>query len=390
MRPIAEKHRNVNKLSLECGLTAHEVAQRLGGEKARRAGNGYSTLCPAHDDTNNSLSITQGDNGGLVVHCHAGCSQAAVIAALEDRGISVAPPPMARSRARGSIATLERQGYKFVAAYAYRDRDGHLLHENVRLELYDQHGVRVAKTFRQRRPNGAEWDESIVGVPRVPYRLPELLESGDQPVHVTEGEMDAERLASLGLVATSIASPSTCDVSALRGRVVYLHEDNDLAGRKKSAQLAAALAGIASAVHIVRYVDTPDKGDVSDWLDQGHGREELLERCKECEVARAQQPDWPEMEGKTPRPRSQPNIQAFLDWRGAILRHNAFTLRYEVTLDGKTRELDEDEFRALRLEADRLGLCPQQNYFDDVCKDLARRESLSSSARISRRTRMGR
>jgi hypothetical protein len=34
----------------------------------------WSALCPAHDDTNPSLSISEKSNGKVLLHCHAGCS----------------------------------------------------------------------------------------------------------------------------------------------------------------------------------------------------------------------------------------------------------------------------------------------------------------------------
>ena len=37
--------------------------------------------CPAHDDRNPSLSLT-GIEGSALLYCHAGCSQADVVAAL--------------------------------------------------------------------------------------------------------------------------------------------------------------------------------------------------------------------------------------------------------------------------------------------------------------------
>jgi hypothetical protein len=37
--------------------------------------------CPAHDDKTASLSVNQGERG-VVMHCHAGCSTNAVLAAL--------------------------------------------------------------------------------------------------------------------------------------------------------------------------------------------------------------------------------------------------------------------------------------------------------------------
>lgn len=43
--------------------------------------------CPAHDDSTPSLSVRDGSNGKVLVKCHAGCSQDAVIEALRARGL---------------------------------------------------------------------------------------------------------------------------------------------------------------------------------------------------------------------------------------------------------------------------------------------------------------
>jgi putative DNA primase/helicase len=42
--------------------------------------------CPAHDDETPSLKVSEGKDGKVLLHCHAGCSQAAVIAALRSQG----------------------------------------------------------------------------------------------------------------------------------------------------------------------------------------------------------------------------------------------------------------------------------------------------------------
>jgi hypothetical protein len=63
---------------------AQTTSEALGG---KRSGAGYLACCPAHDDRNPSLRISDGDNGKVIVNCKAGCSQDAVIAALTERGL---------------------------------------------------------------------------------------------------------------------------------------------------------------------------------------------------------------------------------------------------------------------------------------------------------------
>ena len=46
----------------------------------------FSACCPAHDDRNPSLSVSD-KNGKILVHCWAGCTQEEVIGALRDLGL---------------------------------------------------------------------------------------------------------------------------------------------------------------------------------------------------------------------------------------------------------------------------------------------------------------
>ena len=59
------------------------IAGALGG---RKIGRGWMARCPAHDDRKPSLSIRD-ENGKVLFHCHAGCRQEQVIAALRARGL---------------------------------------------------------------------------------------------------------------------------------------------------------------------------------------------------------------------------------------------------------------------------------------------------------------
>lgn len=64
-------------------MTAELIARALGG---RRSGAGYIARCPSHDDSSPSLSLAE-RGGRVLVRCHAGCDQEAVIAALRERGL---------------------------------------------------------------------------------------------------------------------------------------------------------------------------------------------------------------------------------------------------------------------------------------------------------------
>ena len=59
-------------------ISAEDIALALCG--ATPNGDGWTACCPAHDDRDPSLSIRDGADGRVLVHCHAGCSQDKVIA----------------------------------------------------------------------------------------------------------------------------------------------------------------------------------------------------------------------------------------------------------------------------------------------------------------------
>ncbi len=65
-------------------MIAEAIAKALGG---RKAGAGWTARCPAHDDRTPSLSLTDTQDGKVLVRCHAGCEQERVIAGLRGRGL---------------------------------------------------------------------------------------------------------------------------------------------------------------------------------------------------------------------------------------------------------------------------------------------------------------
>lgn len=230
-------------------------------------GSGWTALCPSHDDNRNSLSASLGDDGKVLLHCHAGCEFTSVVAALDLKPANLMPDKPAAKPA---------SGFNIVAEHDYRDSDSTLRYQVVRLD---------PKDFRQRKPDGSGgWTWKVRGLKPVPYRLPQLAHGpGDASVFIVEGEKDADRLGALGLLATTNSGgagkwPTDADyLGWFKDREVVVLPDNDDAGEKHGKSVAASLYGIASDVRIVRLPGLPLKGDVSDWLDAGGTVEELLE-----------------------------------------------------------------------------------------------------------------
>ncbi len=48
----------------------------------KKSGKGYSARCPAHEDRGPSLSVTEGDDGRVLMHCFAGCKTDDVLGAV--------------------------------------------------------------------------------------------------------------------------------------------------------------------------------------------------------------------------------------------------------------------------------------------------------------------
>lgn len=222
----------------------------------------YEACCPAHDDDNPSLSIGIGKEGKIILRCHAGCSVNSIVGKM---GLKMADLfPKSHTYTNGSRRSI-------VATYDYKDADGTVIYQVVRFE---------PKSFAQRSPDGkGGWAWSMKGVKRVLYRLPELRDREAEPVYVVEGEKDVDRLMSLGILATTCAQGAgkwqSSFSQALGRRDVVILPDNDEPGRNHAIDIAKSLHGHGCNVRIVELPGLPDKGDVSDWLNDGGTVEEL-------------------------------------------------------------------------------------------------------------------
>lgn len=163
-----------------------------------------------------------------------------------------------------------------TTAYKYLTAKGKLLFTVVRrdrkvFEIFDANGARLSQLPAR----------------TVLYRLPELVAANNQSiVYVCEGEKDTDRLASLGLVATT--NPGGCRLGwkevyseYLRDRSVVILPDNDKPGNRHAEKVEMALLGVARRCAILKLPRLRRAGDVSDWLDYGKGTPaELRQRAE--------------------------------------------------------------------------------------------------------------
>jgi RecA-family ATPase/5S rRNA maturation endonuclease (ribonuclease M5) len=268
-------------------LDVRAAARALGGDISGR----YGVICPGpgHSHQDRSLSIKFDPNApdGFVVHSFAGDDPIACKDHVRGRlGLEAFKPNGDGKTAAHHFERMAKRASnggagRIVATYDYTDQDGTLLYQVLRYE---------PKDFRQRRPDGnGGWIYSR-GDQTVLYRWPELAKYPEGTVFVCEGEKDADRVASLGLCATTISGGAKWTeecVAELAGRDILILEDVDAgAGNKRAVAAAAALHGHAKSVRMVRLPGLNGHAhskDVSDWLDAdpNRGAEELAAACFE-------------------------------------------------------------------------------------------------------------
>ncbi len=236
------------------------VLEKLDG--VRSSGDTTMARCPAHEDRHQSLSISSGDDGRVLLFCHAGCRVESIVGAI---GLTLGDLYVAE--------TPRSNGTKVVAEYPYLDEQGELLKVVVRFD---------PKDFRQKAPDGrGGWRWNVRGVRDVPYWLPELLEGikAGRWIIIVEGEKDVDTLRARGFVATCNSGGADKWREEYadhfpRAKVAII-PDNDTPGRNHAERIARSLVGIASTVRVVELAGLAEKQDVSDWFAAGGTDSEL-------------------------------------------------------------------------------------------------------------------
>ncbi|RJR08449.1 hypothetical protein C4588_05525, partial [Candidatus Parcubacteria bacterium] len=241
----------------------------------------YQALCPGHDDTDPSLSITLSEDGKILMHCHAGCKTEDILVKVglswkylfSDNGKSIID-------GNGKTYTIQEiQRWPWTEkTYIYFNESNH---PHMLVVKTKQDGN---KDFRQYRYIGNDrYQTGTAGLMKILYHLPEVINAvkNSSIVYIAEGEKDVETLRNIGFCATTNPGGAgkwqeDYNKYLINASVVIL-PDNDAPGQKHSEKVAKNLSSVAAEVKLVKLPGLPDKGDVTDWLQTGGTKEELLQ-----------------------------------------------------------------------------------------------------------------
>ncbi|OFZ20064.1 MAG: hypothetical protein A2X94_09120 [Bdellovibrionales bacterium GWB1_55_8] len=248
-------------------MTAEELASALGG---KRSGNGYAAKCPAHDDRDPSLTITQ-DAGRVLVHCHAKCSQDAVIAALKQMGLDI----FGGEKHRQSQSTKD---------YIYQNDAGEDCLKVIRQDLPGG----KKRFFQQRREKGG-WVNGACESAAYLYRSWKEAEE----VILVEGEKCADEVVKHGLLATTTPGGAKSwrprFAKYFRDKIVTILPDNDEPGRSYARAALLDLKEVAKQVRIVSLPGLKEAEDIFDWFAKGNNKGQLLSLIAK---ARPEESSW--------------------------------------------------------------------------------------------------
>lgn len=276
-------------------------------KRVKPSGKGWTALCPAHEDREPSLTVTEGDDGRCVAYCHRSCSFKEIVAAsgipMADWFMPKSPdyhPPrrqspngMNGSHERATALAVEeptddKKQWPVVSTYDYVDAAGALVFQVLRKEPPVQlDGTPRRKTFVQRRADGA-WTTDGIDV-RPLYRLPELTEdiALGRTILLVEGEKDADTARSMGIPATAHAGGAKgwrAEYAAqLAGVDVVIVPDNDAAGREWAVEAATALVSTGAKVRMFATPVRDEHADLTDWVNAGASVEQItraIERAR--------------------------------------------------------------------------------------------------------------
>ncbi len=246
---------NSEHISQGARMDAAAVAAKL--QRSRRTADGWVACCPAHDDRTPSLSVSDG-NGRVLVKCHAGCSQDAVLDAIEALGIQMRRPKQEADILHPLLDIESLAAAKGLTLETLKaNRVGNAASGGVSFEYTDSDGEVVGAKYRKYLGGGADRGFSwMKGSRPCLYGLWRLAHdfANDGRVILCEGETDALTLWQHGYTALALPGASMWrdEWAPLipEGAKVYVILEPDQGGR--TVEAAIEKSPLLSRAHFIR------------------------------------------------------------------------------------------------------------------------------------------
>lgn len=235
----------ITKGNIRRVMGAYSLTALVAALDGRKHGKEWVCRCPAHDDTNPSLWVTETSEQKLLVHCFSGCEQADVLKALRakgliesttatdrpatPKGIPVFWPPASVLKKNGLVPSPETQKI-YAKHWPYRNPKGDIIGHVVR---YEGHGKKELIPFFNRWEDGG-WRTGTPSLPRPLYNQ-HLIK--DQVILIVEGEKTAEAASkiegALGVTwiggCSSVEKADWSPLSLVLSKIIVI-PDNDQPG----------------------------------------------------------------------------------------------------------------------------------------------------------------
>ena len=180
--------------------------------------------------------------------------------------------------------------------YDYTDVEGNLKYQVLKYEN---------KGFSQRKPddNGG-WVNSLKGVKRIPYRLPDVIEGvkNGKIIIIVEGEKNVKNLVKNGFRYSTTNSGGAGkwhkeNNQYFKDANVVIIPDNDEPGRSHAHDIAYKLHKTAKKIRVIALPDIAEKQDISNWLEL-NDTQKLKDLIKKTPIWQADRHLKPISEGK--------------------------------------------------------------------------------------------
>jgi len=235
-----------------------------------RGNDRVQAVCPCHDDKQASLSISEG-NKGIVLKCHAGCSNEDILKAV---GLKFSDlfydDNLPRQDKPKWIEYVEnRENQKVIGVYDYR---------SIETNAYCYTRVRLSnKKFIYGRMQN---DRFIYGLsrntPKKSFkavfgnikRIKQAI-TENEDIFYCEGEKDCLTLSKYGYVSFTAGGVSDwCNnlTELVKNADLIILADNDIAGKKAADQIKGDVQDVVKSVRIIVPVPDTPKADISDYF----------------------------------------------------------------------------------------------------------------------------